>query len=165
MFVLVPACPLPLGCIPPGAQCCGTIYYFWPETSFCCPGGAGSCTLGTTCCGDSYCCKTGATCSSGECVRPVTVMSTSRTSPTRTSSPTSTTKTTSSQTEACTIDPDIEKRGTLEVFKIDYQEISVTLQETGRVLCLDNRELMHSMCKGGLLSWCIERGVNVVRIG
>ena len=131
-LVSVPACPAPLGCIPPGAACCGTMYYFWPETEFCCAGGIGSCTLGTTCCGASYCCKPGATCSGGACVRPTAT----------------TTKATSSQTAACTIEVDIGKRDVLPVFPIDYQEIHATLPGTSTKVCLDNRELMNSMCRG-----------------
>jgi hypothetical protein len=58
------------------------------------------------------------------------------------------------ETEACTIDVDVEKRAAsvLPTMTVPYQETYTTLPGTTRKVCLDNRELMHSMCKGRHLS-------------
>ncbi|PGH15025.1 hypothetical protein AJ79_02707 [Helicocarpus griseus UAMH5409] len=159
-------CPSnPRKCKPPGAACCGTQYYYWPQTHNCCPNGQGACRKGMFCC-TSTCCVPGGRCgANGRCSTRIQITKTRMS--TRTSMSRSTSVRTTDQTitgrpsevatdPACSVDNGDRRRAATSQHTVTmrYKEKATTVPKgpnrsdgTKRV-CLDNREIMNSMCDG-----------------
>ncbi|OAX83415.1 hypothetical protein ACJ72_02214 [Emergomyces africanus] len=147
----------PTKCHPPGSECCGMLYYYWPETHHCCADGSGSCRLGLNCCPKNCCPPEGRCGLDGSCstrapstrTQPSTSKSTSSsTSPTKSQSkttrPTETRCATSNRPRQAppAAQPTVRMR-----FREKFMQVSDGKGGLKRV-CIDNREMMNSMCDG-----------------
>ncbi|OAT05802.1 hypothetical protein BDBG_02131 [Blastomyces gilchristii SLH14081] len=153
----------PAKCRPPGAECCGTRYYYWPQTQHCCADGSGSCPLGTFCC-PKNCCPPGGRCGAdGSCSTRVTRTRTQSSTRTRTSTSTTTTASTSSTRTRSTSTATATRcaatnrprqaapPGNLPEVKMLFKEKIMRVSDGKggfKRVCVDNREVMNSMCDG-----------------
>ncbi|PGH09181.1 hypothetical protein GX51_00935 [Blastomyces parvus] len=146
----------PRKCRPPGAECCGMLYYYWPQTHHCCTDGSGSCRLGTYCC-PKNCCPPGGRCGAdGSCSTRITLTKTQSSIRTRTSAATITTASTrtrssTSASATATRCAPSNRPGNIPEVKMRFKEkmIKVSDGKGGfKRICVDNREVMNSMCDG-----------------